>query len=96
MLLHAQNADTVRDVFVLPTGASYINLTDSVYFALPRYRLERLARDAIAGDTLQSMLQRQAERYEHKLNKSNYSLHLWQGIAVSSLGIIIISLLIRS
>lgn len=66
------------DVFVLRPGSTFVNRTDSTYFALPRYRLERLTAQAVTGDTLKAMWFRDRADWARELESEQNSKFWWR------------------
>lgn len=91
----AQNVDSVKNVYIIPGGATFTNYTDSVYFALPRYRVERLLRDAIMSDTIKSLYLHWIEQTEKENMKTYSTIKFWQGTALTAALITILTLIIR-
>jgi hypothetical protein len=85
----------VQDVFILPPGASFVNITDSTYFALPRVRLVRLVRDAQLSDSLTQVLARQEAHYITQLMQCESTQRFWQGTTIMSVGILILTLILK-
>jgi hypothetical protein len=74
----------VLDVFVLKPGASFVNKTDSSYFAIPRYRLERLVVKAMLADSLPLIWQRDHERLLAEIDRQESNVSFWRYVSTSA------------
>lgn len=79
---------------MLPPGASFTNLHDSTYFALPRYRLERLVRDAVLSDTLQALANRSLSAVAVELDRAQNERAAWKltALAAGALAVVMFAL----
>ena len=89
----AQTKDStvyVNDVFILPHGATFTNTSDSTYFAVPRYRMERLLVNAHLVDSVAKFWQMDALKKDNVLTIEETRTGFWRTVAVPA---VIVSLL---
>ena len=92
----AQTSDTtkVQDVYIVRPGGGFANITDSTYYAIPRYRVERLLRDAQLGDSIKVMWihseERQASAIEHLESQRSF----WKTTSIVSAVVAALELII--
>ena len=83
----------VKDVFVLKPGSSFVNITDSTYFAIPRYRLEHLLVDAQLADSLRVMWTRDRVRLTDLLSIEEGRSSFWRTVAEVTGVVVLLELL---
>jgi hypothetical protein len=90
-----RDSSRVRELFTVLHGATFTNLTDSVYFAIIRYRFERLLRDAELSDSLRIMYVRGMAGKDLELERKSQSIFLWRTSTIVAAVMTIITLLVR-
>jgi hypothetical protein len=85
----------VKDVFVLPHGASFFNTTDSTYFAIPRYRVVKMLASSQLVDSIQAAWQARENIFYQETVSSNSKITFWRSAAYVTAAGFIISLVIH-
>jgi hypothetical protein len=86
-LLRAQSDSLiarVENVFVLRPGSSFINRSDSTYYAIPRYRLERIEVKAELSDSIRELWARDRERLLAEIDKQESNVSFWRYVSTSA------------
>lgn len=82
LLLGLSLAQTkVRDVIILRSGETFINTTDTTFFVLSRFRLERLVTDAQLSDSVKTLWESDVGRMEAE--KTFWKVTTYSAIVVS-------------
>lgn len=90
LLAVSLNAQTkIDDLYIVPPRATFVNQSDSTYFAVPRYRLERLLRDAMISDSLAVQWQATLDQ----LAQRERSLFFWRTVAIVGTTAFLVTLL---
>jgi hypothetical protein len=78
----SDSSQVSRPVVVIHPGESFTNHSDSSYYALPRYRAQRLLRDAILSDSIQQIASRSIADLEQRANELGRERSVWKTAAI--------------
>lgn len=78
---------------VIAPRAVFTNATDSTYFAIPRYRLIRLLRDAQLSDSLTAAWQADIEQKYKEIEAAERSLAFWRPVAIAGIAAVTVLLI---
>lgn len=74
----------VDDIFVIPPKLTFTNSTDSTYFALPRYRLQKLLVDSQMLDTVQAVYRRSIDELVRECESLERGRNFWRLAALAA------------
>ena len=82
----------VGDIYILKPGTVFTNGTDSTYFAIPRYGLEKMLVQARLADTLRGIAQNLAKEHDEAIQNARgieRSRDFWRTLAHGSTAVIV-------
>jgi spermidine/putrescine-binding protein len=77
----ASDSNRVSDIFILRTGYSFTNQTDSTYYAIPRYRLQKLLLQAELADSIRVLWRKDRDSLGLLIEKNGSNAILWRNAA---------------